>query len=223
MNRIREFVWPILEKQTVAEAQALSDSESKLRASIQQDNWSPGAAVALDEARRLYDAEAERRRSADTKAGIYFAAITALVPVLTSLIPSIWNDKASAIFSGASLLIFALAICYLVNAGLWAFHTLRVSQFNQIHSSDLVRLAGSSESPTTLIKEITLAIHLNYPLVNEKVTCIKMTHVFLLRAFLTFALLMVIQGLWPPVTTAFDWAKKKYLPSNPAPVVMCYS
>ena len=222
MSGFREFFWPILEKQTVAEAQAESDSESKFRASIQQDDWNLGAAVVLEEARRLYDAEAERRRSADTKAGIYLAAITALVPVLTSLIPSVWNDKASAIFSGTSLLIFALAVCYLVNAGLWAFHTLKVSRFNQLHSSDLVRLAGSAESPMALAKEITLAIHLNYPLVNEKVTCIKMTHVFLLRAFLTFALLMVMQGLWPPVTSAFDWAKEKYLPSDTAPIVMCY-
>lgn len=223
MNKFREFFWPVLEKKTAAEAQAERDSEATFRASIQGDDLGPGVDVALDEARRLYDAEAERRRSADTKAGIYFAAITALVPVLTSLIPSIWNDKASIFFSGTSLLIFALAVCYLVNAGLWAFHTLKVSRFNQIHSSDLVSVAGKDKFLTKLAKEIMLAIHLNYPLVNEKVTCIKMTHVFLLRAFLTFALLMVIQGLWPPVTSVFDWAKKKYLSSDPVPLVMCYS
>src|SRR5690606_6459843 len=156
MSGFREFFWPVLAKKTVAEAQSESDSESELRASIQQDDWNLGAAVVLEEARRLYNAEAERRRSADTKAGIYLAAITALVPVLTSLIPSVWNDKASAIFSGASLLIFALAVCYLVNAGLWAFHMLKVSRFNQVHSTDLVRLAGSAESPMALAKEITL-------------------------------------------------------------------
>jgi hypothetical protein len=223
MKNIREFLWPILEKPTAAEIQREGAAVRELQLSIQQDDWTLGADVALDEARRLYDAEAERRRSADTKAGIYFAAITALVPVLTSLIPSIWNDKASATFAVTSLLIFALAVCYLVKAGLWAFHTLKVSRFHQVHSSDLARIVGGSDSRVALAKEITQAVTANYSLVNEKVTCIKMTHEFLLRAFLTFALLMVVQGLWPPVTSAFDWAKKKAQPSAPIPLMMCYS
>jgi len=223
MKNIREFLWPILERPTAAEVQREGAAAKELHLSIQQGDWKVGADVALDEARRLFDAEAERRRSADTKAGIYFAAITALVPVLTSLIPSIWSDKASATFAVTSLFIFALAVCYLVKAGLWAFHTLKVSRFNQVHSSDLARIAGNLESRVALAKEITHAVTSNYSLVNEKVTCIKMTHEFLLRAFLTFALLMVVQGLWPPVTSAIDWAKKKAQPSAPIPLMMCYS
>lgn len=223
MKNIREFLWPILERPTTAEVQREGAAAIELHLSIQQGDWTLGADVALDEARRLFDAEAERRRSADTKAGIYFAAITALVPVLTSLIPSIWSDKASATFAVTSLFIFALAVCYLVKAGLWAFHTLKVSRFNQVHSSDLARIAGDLESRVALAKELTQAVTSNYPLVNEKVTCIKMTHEFLLRAFLTFALLMVVQGLWPPVTSAIDWAKKKAQPSAPIPLVMCYT
>jgi hypothetical protein len=223
MKKIREFLWPILERATIAEVQSEGAAVRELHLSIQQGDWTLGADVALDEARRLFDTEAERRRSADTKAGIYFAAITALVPVLTSLIPSIWSDKASATFAVTSLLIFALAVCYLVKAGLWAFHTLKVSRFNQVHSSDLAHIAGNSESRVALAKEITKAVTSNYSLVNEKVTCIKMTHEFLLRAFLTFALLMAVQGLWPPVTSAIDWAKKKAQPSAPIPLMMCYS
>lgn len=223
MKKIREFLWPILERPTTADVQSDGAAVRELHLSIQQGDWTPGADVALDEARRLFDAEAERRRSADTKAGIYFAAITALVPVLTSLIPSIWSDKASATFAVTSLLIFALAVCYLVKAGLWAFHTLKVSRFNQVHSSDLAHIAGNSEARVALAKEITKAVTSNYSLVNEKVTCIKMTHEFLLRAFLTFALLMVVQGLWPPITSAIDWAKKKAQPSAPVPMMMCYS
>lgn len=223
MKIFREFLWPILEKPTTEEAQEGVEAVSKLQISIQQGDWTLGSDIALDEARRLYDAEAERRRNADTKAGIYFAAITALVPVLTSLIPSIWNDKASATFAITSLLIFAVAVCYLVKAGLWAFHTLKVSRFHQVHASDLARIVCGSDSRLALAKEITQAVTANYSLVNEKVTCIKMTHEFLLRAFLTFALLMVVQGLWPPVTSAIDWAKKKAQPNAPIPMMMCYS
>ncbi|WP_246881749.1 MULTISPECIES: hypothetical protein [unclassified Pseudomonas] len=219
----RDLLWPILEKPSAAEIQGEKDAIAKQQLLIQKGDWTLGADVALDEARRLYDAEAERRRSADTKAGIYFAAITALVPVLTSLIPSIWSDKASAPFAITSLLIFALAVCYLVKAGLWAFHTLKVSRFHQVHSSDLVRIANSSESRAALAKEITQAVNANYSLVNEKVTCIKMTHEFLLRAFFAFALLMAVQGVWPPVTSAIDWAKKRVQPNTPIPLIMCYS
>ena len=223
MKIFREFWWPVLEKPTPEEAQGCVEAVSNIKVSIQQGNWAFGPEIALDEARRLYDAEAERRRSADTKAGIYFAAITALVPVLTSLIPNIWNDKASAAFAVTSLLIFALAVCYLVKAGLWAFHTLKVARFHHVHSSDLARIVGASDSQVALAKEIALAVTANYSLVNEKVTCIKMTHEFLLRAFLTFALLMVVQGLWPPVTSAIDWIKKQAQPIAPTPLIMCYS
>lgn len=223
MKYDRDLLWPTLEPATPEEEEQDSSELASDRKSIEQGDWSIDADTALEEARRLYDAEAERRRGADTKAGIYLAAITALVPVLTSLVPSIWSDKSGRAYAVISLLVFALAVTYLVKAGLWAFHTIKVSAFNQVHVNQLAKIWSTSSPKEGLAKEIARAVRLNYRLTNEKVTCIKMTHEFLLRAFLVFALLLFVQGLWPPAASFIEWTTKQFHTPKSAPLFMCYS
>lgn len=50
-----------------------------IAASVQAGDWSTDSDVVLDESCRLFDAEIDRRKGADAKAGIYLAAITALI------------------------------------------------------------------------------------------------------------------------------------------------
>ena len=88
-------MWPSIIPLTSAE-QAEDDAwSSQLASSVQASDWSEDSEVVLEESRRLFDAEADRRKGADAKAGIYLAAITALIPVLVSLLPTLWSDKSS--------------------------------------------------------------------------------------------------------------------------------
>ncbi|RFQ21868.1 hypothetical protein D0N87_23680, partial [Pseudomonas sp. ATCC 13867] len=142
--------------------------------------------AALEEARRIYDAELERSRGADTKAGIYLAAITALVPVLASLLGNLWGEKTPALLGCLSLVVFALSMLYLVRAGGWAFKTLKVSVSNQTSPKDISVSWDKPNPKQELAKRLCRAVIANYRGVNAKVLCIKMAHQFLLRAFLTF-------------------------------------
>ncbi|HDS1733205.1 hypothetical protein [Pseudomonas sp. BP8] len=221
-QRLR-WLWPTIIPLSLDEQQGDDQWRRSMALSVRDGDWSRDSDVVLEEARRLFDAEVDRRKGADAKAGIYLAAITALIPVLVSLIPSLWNDKSSKWLSCLGLFVFAWAVAYLLRAGGWAFKTLKVDGFDVVSPSDLARSWKKGSPKAALAKELSHAVLNNYPKVNRKVTGIKMTHEFLLRAFLTFTILMVLQVAWPVGTWVVGEAMKLVDPDVIAPLIMCFS
>ncbi|MEQ9909389.1 hypothetical protein ABRP70_16325 [Pectobacterium odoriferum] len=195
---IREFFWPILVELT--DDQKIKDQENlnKDISNIKNTDWSENSELALDEAKKLNELENQRRGSADSKAAIYLTAITALAPVLVSLMPSIiTNGKNPFIIDILSFLIFVYAMMNLLRAALWAFNTLKVSASNRVDVTDLTRIWSVKYShKEKLIKENLCAVRGNRDGVNRKVTCIKMTHELLLRTFLSFFILLMTQTVF---------------------------
>lgn len=144
---------------------------------------------------KLNELENQRRVGAESKAAIYLTAITALAPVLVSLVPGIISSGGNNAFVDfLSFAIFVYALSNLLRAALWAFNTLKVSASNRIDTIDLVRIWGSRRCiQKNLIVENLCAVRKNRDGVNRKVTCIKMTHELLLRTFLAFVLLLLLQ------------------------------
>lgn len=217
-----QWLWPTIIPLSSDEQQGDDEWRRSMALSVRDGDWSRDSDVVLEEARRLFDAEVDRRKGADAKAGIYLAAITALIPVLVSLIPSLWNDKSSKWLSCLGLFVFAWAVAYLLRAGGWAFKTLKVDGFDVVSPSDLARSWKKGSPKAALAKELSHAVLNNYPKVNRKVTGIKMTHEFLLRAFLTFTILMVLQVAWPVGTWVVGEATKLVNPEVIAPLIMCF-
>ena len=218
-----QWLWPSLTPLTSEEQVEDDEWARRLASSVQASNWSKDCEVVLEESRRLFDAEVDRRKGADAKAGIYLAAITALIPVLVSLLPTLWSDKSSKWLGCLGLLIFAWAIAYLLRAGAWAFRTLQVAGFAQLSPGDLVRSWNKKSPKAALAKQLSSAVLYNYPLVNRKVTGIKMTHEYLLRAFLSFTILLVLQVMWPVGVWISDEIQKLMSPTPSSSLVMCFS
>ncbi|KAB0504542.1 hypothetical protein [Pseudomonas moorei] len=193
-----ELIWPAMEPLTSQELKLQDARHKQDIAKINIARWAVDTDAALEEARRLDDAESDRRKTADSKASIYLAAVTALTPVLASLLPSIWSDKSTISFSVCSLAIFFLATLYLFRAGIWAFETLRVSTSSRVDATDLASLWSAATPKPELVKKLLIAVRYNHAGANRKVSCIKMTHAFLLRAFLAFILLLIVQVAWTP-------------------------
>ncbi|KAA0986243.1 hypothetical protein FQ192_24150 [Pseudomonas sp. ANT_J12] len=222
LGKLRWF-WPIIQR-LPPDAQADYDTWMKgIGDSVKEGDWAKDSEVALDEARRIFDAETDRRKSADAKAGIYLAAITALIPVLVSLLPSLWNDKASKVLSVTSLFVFTWAVAYLLRAGGWAFSTLKVAGFTQVGPGEIATCWKKEEPKVALAKSLAMAAFLNFPSANQKVTGIKMTHEYLLRAFLSFTVLMVVQVVWPVGTWIVVQAGGLWKTDPPKVLVMCFS
>lgn len=194
MGRVCDFLCPRPSK-------AGSDGQKKLMGSliqaVEDGEWSRSADVALEEARRIFDAESARRSGADGKAGIYLAAITALIPVLTSLLPNLWGSEIHLVLGSLSLVTFGVSVAYLVGAGWWAFKTIGVATSHTISPYDIAMSWKTDDPEQELAKRLAKAVIVNYDGVNEKVLFIKLTHAYLLRSFFCFVALLLIQASWP--------------------------
>lgn len=195
---IPEWLWPRL----TLSAQPPADSPQhqwlqSQRDKVNKGTWSEKSDVALEEARRLFDAEQERRRGADSKAGLYLAAITALMPILASVLPDLWGEQKSKTLAGILMGIFIFALIYLMRAGLWALQTIKTSAAAQLGAGDIADSFSSVRPEEQLVKQLLRAVIYNYDRTNQKISCIKMTHEYLLRAFFCFVAYLAVQAVWP--------------------------
>lgn len=195
---IPEWLWPRLKLSSPLadspQQKWLRDEKEK----VDQGSWADKSNVALEEARRLFDAEQERRRGADSKAGLYLAAITALMPILATILPGLWDEQISRALRGSLLGIFICALLYLMRAGLWALQTIKTSRAAQLGAGDIAESFNSEKPEEKLAKQLLGAVIYNYTGTNQKISCINMTHEFLLRAFFCFVAFLAVQAVWPP-------------------------
>lgn len=221
-DRLR-WLWPTVIPLSPIEQAADTEWKQQIAASVRDGDWTTDSEVVLEESRRLFDAEVDRRKGADAKAGIYLAAITALIPVLVSLLPTLWSENSSKWLGCVGLVLFAFAVAFLLSAGAWAFRTLKVAGFAQLGPGELAITWKESSPRAGLAKQLARAVLHNYSLVNEKVTGIKMTHEYLLRAFLTFTILLVLQVVWPVGAWLVEESTKLMGTPPPVSLIMCYS
>ena len=219
----RELFWPTLAPPTPEQVVANDQMRAGWKASVNNGNWDLQSEIALEEARLMYDAEQERRKGADTKAGVYLAAVTALIPVLVSLLPTLWSDKASKALGALSLAVFALAVAYILRAGYSAFCVLRVRNAHTVGAGDISRCWSTQQPVASLAKSIAIKVIENYPGNNAKVSHIKLAHDYLLRAFFVFTVLLAVQALWPCATWVIEELSKLMATEVTRPLMMCFS
>lgn len=221
VSKICDYLWPMLSSSGLEGQKKLMGS---LNEAVEEADWSMSSDVALEEARRILDAESERRSGADNKAGIYLAAVTALIPVLTSLLPNLWGKDLHFVLRSLSLLTFAVSVAYLVGAGWWAFKTINVAMAYTTSPYDIA-VSWKTDSPEQgLAKRLAKAVIANYDKVNEKVSFLKMTHAYLLRSFFSFVALLVIQAGGPMAASIVDAVFGYFNPSQKfSSLIMCFS
>jgi hypothetical protein len=152
----------------------------------------------LEETRRLTDAEADRRKTAESKATIYLTVVGVLAPILASITPTVFDDKGGLAHPLITFAIFVVAGLYLLRSGLWAFRTLQVSASARLDTIELVALWGQPDRKATLVKGLLGCVRRNRAGVNAKVTSIKMAHELGLRAFSMFVLALLVRAGWEP-------------------------
>lgn len=194
---IPKWLWPCLTPLSSKDESRQKEWLSSEREKIAQGSWADKSHVALEEARRLFDAEQERRSGADSKAGLYIAAITALMPLLATTLPDLWDEQISKALRSTLLGIFICALLYLMRAGLWALKTIKVSGTAQLSPGEIVQSFSSEKPEEKLVTQLLNAVIYNYTGTNQKVSYIKMTHEFLLRAFFCFVAFLAVQVTWP--------------------------
>ncbi|PTP75244.1 hypothetical protein [Vibrio splendidus] len=152
--------------------------------------------IILDESRRLYDQEQERRSTIDSKAGVYLAASTALIPILISLAPFVVKLEIpirftlSTTFSFLAITALVLALTILVRCVIWSHKALKVSPFHLLNWKELITHDDTQTLELQLIKKLLSTLRYNYDLTNDTATSVKMAH-----ALLTSAMFWLIFGV----------------------------
>lgn len=195
---LRELVWPLLERNPTREAQRAAEVVAYV-SRIRATNWANNASAILAEGQRLAEAEADRRRSADNKAAIYLAAVAAIVPLLASTETVFFDNTPASAPRWATVLPLVLALAYLSGTALWAVRTLRVTAVCRVDVETLFEPRGPGGVTNHLAKEYLVSAMLNRAVANDKITKLKMTHEFILRAAVTFTTLLALEAGWAPV------------------------
>jgi hypothetical protein len=191
-----QFFWPWLEDLTPGQKKKLEDDLTRDEARIEALDFGKEPDAALEEARRLADSETERRRGTDQKAAIYLPLVAALIPLVLTLVSALWEKKAGGAPNWLNMVLLGLAVAYTASAGHWAFRELKVSVSHEPGLSDFEKSWAVPHPSQTLTRRLLLHTRRNSKGVNWKVTCIKMAHEYLLRAFLTFSLLLLVNIGW---------------------------
>lgn len=196
-----DLLWPILQKQDNKEPTEeiiylKKQGIHKKRFSIKgQEQNNQNDQIVLEELRRLYDQEIDRRASADNKAGIYIASITALLSILVPLLPNILNFDQVTLPSILSYIFIFLSLCGLFRAAYWSNKVIGVSRYFVLGWQDILKARNSKNTSNRLIEEILNSLIRNYELNNEKVTSIKMTQALMISASFWLLIFAVFQVL----------------------------
>lgn len=219
MSWFTDFFWPTLERVQPAELAAEAASESADIAAARAGLWAQNPELALEEARRLADTEEDRRRSTEGKASTYLLFAGAFAAALIPFLPAILEGKTGSAPPWLIAIILICATLYLVFAAIWAFRTLHVEAYHQLDVAGLTQIWGQANPRLSLIREIFTLTRRNYHAVNEKVSYIKMAHEFMVRSFVAFGILLIVEAGWQAaysVTTPFVCTAPRVLASTKA-------
>ena len=139
------------------------------------------------------------------------------MPILATILPRLWDDQINKALAGTLLGIFIFALIYLMRAGLWALKTIKTSAAAQLGAGDIAETFSSDRPEEQLVKHLLSAVIYNYNGTNQKISCIKMTHEYLLRAFFCFVAFLAVQAVWPVAA----WAVSRIHNEIVAPLMSC--
>lgn len=196
-----DLLFPYVEPLSGAESKAQKEGLANDIAAIESAKFNNDPARALAEAQRVADAETARVRTAETKATTYLAVLAALVPLIIAFQAATWEERAGPAPTWLKLLILSVATIYLAAAGYHAFRTLQVSGFERVVEGEIAAAWSARQPLRRLTRSTLLASRRSRDAVNRKVTCIKVTHEHLIRAFAAFVLLLALD----PIFYAVDW------------------
>lgn len=148
----------------------------------------------LEQSRILALDEEDRRKTAETKASIYLVVLAAIAPLSATIIISFFN-----LFDGWQLVVliilFLLSIAYLARAIIWIFGAIQLGGTYRVDVHNLLKLNNNKYIKVELCKEILKCVRNNWDIVNDKLTNVKMAHLFMKRMLISFVLLLTLAGL----------------------------
>lgn len=207
-----DLIWPhfynSLSKNEIKESM-LIDVRIIKSAGIKKNSY-----LVLDEARRLYSDEQDRRNSADGKAGVYLSIVAGLVAFFSSLTPvfEIGGFSLFSIINYSLSFLFFMAILQLLRSGFWSLKAIKVKGYAILHWKSLLELSQNDNFEESLIKKIFCSLRYNYDLNNEKISKVNMAHATLISSVFWLALYTILKFLSPLILYISSDEVEKFKP-----------
>lgn len=204
LKNILQILWPTVGHLSTAELKQRKQKDDTDVAKIRSTDWEPEQAMILEEARHLATLEKERKASAETKASMYLAGVSATVTIGLPLCTSFYTDrylKLAPWQQVLSLSLFGLSLAYLLGAAWWSFRTFKVAPYHRVDAVEYADVWVDKKRKSKLVAELFVVTRLNRHMVNWKTTCVRQAHGFLLRSLASFTALVVVVVLWEPSAT----------------------
>ncbi|CAN7610381.1 hypothetical protein [Devosia sp. LjRoot3] len=207
MGRIADFFWPTLERLSQGETEAAA---SALVADLNAIHAIESASSSLlEEARRLTDQETATRASIETRGGIYLATIGTLIPIIVFVADAVTTGTSTTIQNIIIIIMSVVASLYLFGAGRWALKALAIDSYHRFGVSDFRATFASKTPELVLAKALLQAVRHNRAVINQRVTSIRITQMFIWRAVVVLIGLLLVavipnsvsRLIWPPEQT----------------------
>lgn len=176
LSNIREFFWPILEKEAVPPIEA--ESEGDLDLKILDEN--------LEEAFKLkskiLENEEDRRKGIETKASLFISSISLATTIVIAANALISGNQALNIPMKISVAISFILSVYAITTVWFSIKALERGTYHVLDLRDINVAGTKSDYYRHLIKVMQKNVTLNYSTINKKVDYFTLAQEFYKRA-----------------------------------------
>lgn len=179
-SKIREFFWPLLEKEILKEPAKITPEEIQ----VSDDYLEKTLEYAIDN----YEAELERKKTVESKSSLFIGTISVITTVIigvTSLF--IKTSEFDAAILGLVILLFLLTL-YMSRTVWFSIKALERGTYHTISINDFLVNGNKSEYHKKIISDITNKIKANYKTINNKVDNMTMAQEYFKRAIVIVVL-----------------------------------
>jgi hypothetical protein len=179
-SNIREFFWPLLEKEEVNSVKPLTIED------ISVD--SVNLEKALEYTLKKFEREEDRKKSVDTKASLFIGTISVVTSVIVGITSVLINKNDFT--TGTTTLIFLLFILtiYMARTIWFSVQTLERRNYHVISIQDFLLTGPKDDYNKKLIVEFANMITKNSTTINRKVDSMVMAQEYFKRAIVIVTL-----------------------------------
>ncbi|ULB35727.1 hypothetical protein [Proteiniphilum propionicum] len=179
-SRIREFVWPLLEKGPITPPTHLDVNE------IEVD--SPHLQKTLEYVIDCYNAESDRRKGIESKASLFIGTISVVTSVVLGVTSILVKENEFGIMVCALILLLFVLTLYMARTIWFSIQAVERKNYHSISVNDFLFKDSNDEYYKKLIAEFANKINKNVSTINSKVDSMTMAQEYFKRAIVTVVL-----------------------------------
>jgi len=179
-SNIREFFWPLLEKET----EAKDKKKLELELVLQDENLD--LAYALKS--KILDAEEDRRKGIETKAALFISTISVASSIVVAANTLITNSNTSNLSVRASVIVSFILSVYAVRTVWFAVKALERGNYSVLGIADINFSGSKTEYQKHLIQALFNKKMVNQRTINSKVDNLTMAQEYYKRAIIVICI-----------------------------------